>query len=386
MLKKNLNILDLLLSGAFFTILGILFLVEQLRVWNWLYIVLVVGLVVIIVLGTLNLIINWNHMASHFSSMVDLGMDMLLLLFASMLPNWFPLLMPRIIGIWLLIHAIVKGFKLSVMIRDHLKSKSRCVILLVLDSVFAFALIVNPFDYQKALTMIMGGYLILYGLHGILKAIRELIPGERVNLIALATPQFLSALLPPSLFHMILSKSQEDSDAIAFHAVKEDIPIDLEVMVHIAAKGPAKLGHVDLVYQDYFISYGCYDPHHRHVVGTYGDGVILMAKRDDYLRHAILNENKVIIGFGLHLNHDQKEKLETQIEALKDNLTVFFSDEQLQAQNKEILGDAQDYLSRVTRNVKAVSYTHLDVYKRQILYGIGTFDCIVTRNRIIFCG
>ena len=90
-----------------------------------------------------------------------------------------------------------------------------------------------------------------------------------------------------------------------------DIPVDMEVLIHLAPSGPAMFGHADVVYRGLVISYGCYDPHNRHLFGTLGDGVVIIAPKDTYIRNCLENENKTLIGFG------------------------------------------------------AVSYTHLDVYKRQ---------------------
>lgn len=356
MFKKQLNYFVMLISGLFFFILGICFFTNRLEIWNWLHLMLVFGLLAMVFIRLFNILVNYRKIENRFSQFMDSLFWIGLLTFASANPELFFILFPRVIGAWILLHAIIKGFVLSVKKRDHLPGILHSFIVLIFDLAMSFILMFKPGEYHSLISYGVGLYFMLYGGNLILDFFRELLPNNAgtvvMNKISLAIPPYFAALVPGQLIRTILNKKEEDIIKEEFEAVKKDIPIDLEIMVHLAPSGPAMFGHVDIIYNDIVISYGCYDPHHRRVFGTLGDGVVIIANRKDYLINCLANENKTLVGFGINLTENQKSVLDDKILEIFANFKDFQSDEELSCLHLPYKGDLDDYISRVTRNCK----------------------------------
>ena len=116
------------------------------------------------------------------------------------------------------------------------------------------------------------------------------------------------------------------------------------------------LGHADLIYRGFVISYGCYDPHNRHLFGTMGDGVVLMADRNPYIYNCLKNENKTLISFGIALDEEQKKRLNDRLLEVFGTFEDFYSDEDLKRKGLPYQGPCDD----------SVSYTHLHIHAQII--------------------
>lgn len=264
-------------------------------------------------------------------------------------------LVPVVLGVWLLILGIVKGITSYLMVHDHLPHARRQIFFTIVCLLSAAALIFKPIEYSLEVILVCGAYFIIYGIFFIYRSIIALIPESVVeaidNRFQLAIPTMMGALLPPHLMKVILSRSESDRQQEDFEVIKKEIQCDLEVIVHVAKSGPAQLGHCDLTYHGMLLSYGCYDPHVRYLLGTYGDGVAIIAPKNEYLYNCLKNENKVLVVFGLVLNKRQKEQLHQSLLESFEKFEPFYSDEELKRQGIEPKGICDDYLSRVTRHV-----------------------------------
>lgn len=360
MLKRHFNYFSMIATGIFFCVLGFSFIFSKLTPWNWLYFTLIIGIGVAGFLRMINFIVNFRKMNHHFMQFLDVVFWIILIIMSLANASLFYFLFPRLIGCWILLHAIVKVITISIKMKDHLPGWIHSLVFLIGDIVIVIILLFMPYQFPLFINAVMGSYFIIYGGNMLLDYIREVLPehsGETLDhKIRLAVPPFLAAIIPPTLMHVILDKDAEDQARDEFEAVKKDIPIDLEVFVHIAPKGPAMLGHVDLAYRGFLLSYGCYDPHERRLFGTLGDGVILVAPKDSYIHNCLANENKVMIGFGIALNQKQKEALNQRLLETFSEFEDFYCDEQLKQAGRPYKGECDDYLSRVTRNVDGANY------------------------------
>ncbi|MEG1301157.1 MAG: hypothetical protein RSC93_10685 [Erysipelotrichaceae bacterium] len=388
MLKKQINYLTIVSTGLFFFVLGVCFFTNRLEIWNWLYLTLVFGLLVMVGIRLLNIIINFKKIEHRFSQIMDMILWIILLIFAWANPVLFTNIFPRIIGCWILLHAISKCFVLNVKRRDHLKGILTSFIGLLFDVVMSFILLFDPNHYYTLISYAVGCYFMIYGGNLVLDFIREIVPNNSgtkiVKKIQLAIPPFLAALIPGRLMNLILNKKEEDVIKEEFEAIKKDIPIDLEVMVHLAPSGPAMFGHVDLIYRDIVISYGCYDPHHRKVNGTLGDGVVIVANRRDYLINCLKNENKILVGFGLNLVEHQKLLLDERIKQVFSSFVDFQSDEELKRKGLAYVGECDDYISRVTRNCENAHYYKIKKGKFHTFFVLYT-NCVSFVGNLIEC-
>lgn len=353
MLKRNFNCASLFAVGMFFIVLGSCFFFHTIQTWNWLYITLIAGISITGVLKIVNVIWNYRTVRHHRKQVLDALMWVFLVVQSIAFPQTFAILLPRVVGVWMLLHAVVKLIVLYIKVKDHLPLRWTRGISLMFDCVVGCYLLFEPARHYLFLSRVLGLYFVVYGLRELLEFLKEVLPsglGKRLDQkIQLAVPPTVSAIIPSQLMSVFLDRSQEDEVQMKFDAMKKEIVPDVEVMIHLAPSGPAQFGHVDMIYQDTVLSYGCYDPHTRKLVGTMGDGVVIISPMKTYVHNCLENENKVLIAFGISLNDEQKERLENKIRELSKQWVEFYSDEQRLQMGLPCEGDAKDYISRVTR-------------------------------------
>lgn len=353
MLKTNFNYFTMFITGTFFCVLGFSFIFDSMAVWNWLYMTFVLGVSIIGIIKLANLILNFRKLTHRLSQFIDVILWVIFIILSITIPDTFFAILPRLIGGWIMLHAIVKIIVLYIKIMDHLPKPIHSILFLIGDLIMAFFLLVNPMKHERIISYCMGIWFIIYGGNALLDLIREIIPtgsGEKLDQkIRLSVPPFMSVIIPPHLMSTLLNRDKEDQIKEQFEALKEDIPVDMEVLIHLAPSGPAKLGHADVIYRDLIISYGCYDPHNRHLCGTMGDGVVIIAPKNSYIRNCLENENKILISFGVSLNEEQKQRLNDRILEVFSTFIDFECDEQLKQAGKPYEGECDDYLSRVIR-------------------------------------
>lgn len=360
MLKKSFNYFSMFVTGTFFCVLGFSFIFGRWTPWNWLYFTLIIGIGIVGLLRIVNFVFNFRKLNHRLSQFLDVIVWISLIILSLANAKLFYFIFPRLVGGWILLHAIVKVITIHIKIKDHLPGWIKSFIFLIGDLIMVFILLFMPYQFPLLVDAVVGCYFLIYGGNSLLDLIRELLPahsGEKLdNKLQLAVPPFLAAIIPPTLMRTILDKDAEDQARDDFEAVKADIPVDLEVYVHVAPSGPAMLGHVDVAYRGFLISYGCYDPHERRLFGTLGDGVILVAPKNAYIRNCLTHENKILVGFGIALNEKQKVALNERLLETFSEFEDFCCDEELKRAGKSYKGECDDYLSRVTRNVKNAHY------------------------------
>lgn len=383
MLKKSFNYFTMLATGLFFCVLGESFIFHSLLVWNWLYLTFVIGIFLMGVIRICNIVLNYRKLSHKGGQYLDIVVWLMAILVSLLFPHSFFVILPRLIGCWILLHAIVKIIVFYIKIKDHLPIPIIKVIFLCGDLIMAFFLLVNPSAHEKVISFFMGAYFIIYGGNTLLDLLREILPsgsGKRLDeRMQLSIPPFLSAILPPHLMSKLLDKDKEDEIKERFDAIKADIPIDLEVLIHLSPSGPAMLGHADVVYRDFVISYGCYDPHNRRLFGTLGDGVVIIAPKHTYIYNCLKNENKTLIGFGISLNDEQKKRLNDRILEVFSTFSDFACDEQLKQKGKAYQGDCSDYLSRVSRTSPNAMFYKIKEGKLKTFF-------VVSSNCVYFLG
>lgn len=359
MLKKSLNITSTLLIGFTLIFVGYLFIHDYLFAISKTYQLYVIVLVLLTIASIIYVILTkWTQKKLHL--IVQVTFLCIVGIVGYNNSDMFFQVLPTMIGVWMLIQAVVKAISIQLMLKDQLPNIKRQVFFFIVDTIFGCTLFLDPLGHTRELAYLIGGYLIFYGLTFIYRCFTPFIPAQIVETIdekfQLAIPPMWGAVIPPHLMKVILSKSEQDQRSDDFDAIKYHIHCDLEVLVHVAKSGPAQLGHCDLVYHDHLLSYGCYDPSQRKLFGTYGDGVVILAPKDEYLYNCLEHENKVLVAFGIVLNEKQKEKLQFALLETFKKFEHFSSDEDLKRMGKEPLGPCDDYLSRVTRNVEHAQY------------------------------
>ncbi|MEG2684691.1 MAG: hypothetical protein RR929_01370 [Erysipelotrichaceae bacterium] len=386
MFKKNFEYLTMITSGIFFTIFGFNFIFNSDRAIRWVHYAFVIGLLVISILGIINIIINkkiTNHrFGKIFDGIIWLGLGILCLANELL----FYKLLFLIMGLWIGLHAIVKIIVLYTKIKDRLPGKLSGSIFLFFDLFISITLLTNPEEHGFLLTKILGVYLTVYGINFLLQLLRNVAPtsDELANKIQIALPPSISSWIPLQLIHFILKVDEDESKREAFKVVKDDIKTDLEILVHLAPHGPAMMGHVDVIYKEQAISYACYDPHTAKLHGSYGEGVVLIADRNEYLHNCLANENKMLISFGINLNEEQKKEIDKSILSMLGNTERFYSDEERKRLNMEPHGDGDNYISRVTKNCEH-SYFYKIKEGRFKTFFVLSSNCVAFTSKLTEC-
>lgn len=379
MLKKNFNYFTMFATGFFFCVLGLSFIFDSLAVWNWLYFTFVIGVSIAGIIKLFNIIINYRRLSHKGMQFLDLLVWAIAVILSLTIPKTFFALLPRLIGCWILLHAIIKIIVFYIRIKDHLPFQVLKVFYLCGDLIMAFYLLVNPGAHEEVISFFIGAYFFIYGGNTLLDLLREVLPhhsGDRLDQqLQLSIPPVLSAIIPPHLMSTLLDKDKEDEIQEHFDAIKKDIPVDLEVLIHLAPSGPAMFGHADMIYRGFVISYGCYDPHNRHLVGTLGDGVVIIAPKDTYIHNCLENENKTLISFGLSLHEEQKQRLNKRLLEVFSTFVDFESDEQLKQKGLPYQGECDDYLSRVTRTSPQARYYKIKEGKLKTFFVVSS-NCV----------
>lgn len=360
MLQKSFNFFTMFITGLFFTILGCSLILHRMEPWDWVYLTFSLGMYAIAGLRFINLIMSFKQLSNRLMGFLDILLWLVLGIISSANPYIFREVLPRIVGCWILLHTIVKAIVLYIKIENKLPGQIRSILLFFFDLTMCFILLFQPNKQAYLISYGVGIYLLIYGINMLWNFIREIIPrnsGTKLDQkIRLAIPPFLAAIIPPTLMHSILDGNEEEVAKQQFDVYKSTLKVDLEVFIHLASSGPAMLGHMDIVYKGIVMSYGCYDPHKRRLLGTMGDGVILVAPRNPYIRNCLEHENKILISFGISLKDEQRQRLEVKLQEIKDHFKEFYSDEQLYQKGLLHLKDSDDYISRVTRRVSQARF------------------------------
>lgn len=386
MLKKNFNYFSMFATGIFFCVIGFSFLFDSLAIWNWLYITFVIGISSLGIMKVFNILLNYRKVKHKFSQFADIVIWTIAIIISLIAPSTFYMVLPRIIGTWILFHAIVKIIVLYIRVSDKLTIHIITVIFLLGDLIMCFFLIIKPNEYEYLISCFMGVYFLIYGGNTLLDFVREITPsgsGEKLDQkIRLAVPPYLAALIPNHLMKTLLSKDKDDVVKEQYDEIKKDIPYDMEVLIHLAPSGPAMLGHADMIYRGLVLSYGCYDPHTRRLMGTMGDGVVIIAPRNSYIKNCLENENKTLISFGIYLNVAQKEKLNKRLLEVFGNFVDFESDEVLRQKGKPYVGACDDYISRVSRTSPTARFYKIKEGKLRTFFVLSS-NCVYFLSNLL---
>ncbi len=177
--------------------------------------------------------------------------------------------------------------------------------------------------------------MIIYSLSYFVNAISEILLhgmiGAKVkSKVRISLPVFLTALLPGKLiddFNAYFKLNEHQAKKLL---KKKEIPTDkdcpLEIYIHLVDKGFHRTGHVDLRYKNTAYSFGCYDHHSHFLGGLLSDGLLLMCDDDKYIDFCLKVEKKIVVGFGIALTDEQKEKIEENLAKISSNLVEWKTD------------------------------------------------------------
>lgn len=371
MLKMKVNSYNKLFEGLFFIFLGVLILKRWIALWALIHIILTIAF---LYHGTSCLITLISKREKKWMTIIEILFSYFVAAYALVNPIQFVQFIPFIIGLWALIHGIVQSINYYVYRKDCLRGTGWRLVIVLITFTLSGLLLLSPTRHLKGLSILAGFYLIFYGFVTASVVIKDLVSPvvkrKMIKHMSISVPIILSALLPTQAFLSVKALKNTKNSS-------EKIPCDLEVFIYLSSNGPESLGHTDICYKGKIYSYGCHDPENRKLMGTLGDGVLIVSERNAFLNHALTTENKIVIGYGISLSEKQKSIVEARIEEMMSRTTPW------QPAYQKGNTQATDYASRVYRGTKAQMFKFIEGKFRT--YFVFSTNCVLLADHLLRC-
>ena len=331
MVKEKINTITFLVIGVFLITTGILLLIENFLTLNTL--ILISGCLFCIK-GTIDF---FNYIIKKEKrNIINIILTILHISFGIICINnnsFILTTVSRIFSIYFLFIAITHLINYFIYVKYNIKGKLICIIKFIILFTLFILLLPKPIINAKYLSIIFSVYLILYGINSITNFLSEIIPLKTKNKVKksinIQLPILFTAFIPPILTRYI-NELLETEEEKKFNSKKKNLTSDLEVLIHLAPNGSASMGHVEISFKDKIYSYGNYNRHSRILFDSIGDGVILIANKQKYIKYCIEKRQRYIIEFGISLTSYEKKIVEERINKLINTNTIdYFSDKQL---------------------------------------------------------
>lgn len=299
-MSKIINTIIHATSGLLFIIIGIIYIIRNYTVYTLSFKLLGILTLISSLLKLINLILKRKKVLTNI---LDIFLNTILGILFINKPNLFIYLSTKIFSMYALIQSLCGFINLIIYKQDKLKGKIYILTTSTLSLMLSITLMFSKDTNSIYICYIIGLYLILYGITIISSSILT------KTKIVLPLPIIFTMFLPNILIKRILKGlTLEDS--------KEKQKPDLEIMIHLAEKGSAAMGHVEFAFEDKVYSYACYNYLNRRLFGGIGDGIFGIFDKKAYLKHCICEKNRFILSYGVKLTNKEKENIIKEIDKL----------------------------------------------------------------------
>ena len=360
MLEKRLNSLHLCVQGLVFIFVGILVISNR---SGLILDIFALFMLYYLLTGVLRLV-DWILHPKEFTKLIDSIANFVIGFFIEFTPRLQLKLLPWLFGIMLLVRAFINIISYLLFKRNHVRGRWQELFMFTFNSLVGLSMMFMPIVYVDEIMILIGCYLILYGVKDIKDTIKDEMKLDTKNRLKrkfhLPVPDMIAAIIPYRVLHYInhYFEEHEQENKPVLQDVKEDVNPELEVLIHVSDVGFGKIGHVDLCYHGYIISYGNYDASSYHLHEMIGDGVLFVAPKEKYIPFCIADSQKTLFGFGLTLTPDQQERIDQELKKLFENVIPWQSPYEKAKLNGDAKGmeDASFYASRLYKNTGAKMY------------------------------
>lgn len=186
---------------------------------------------------------------------------------------------------------------------------------------FGLAVIFHPLAKGRAISVIIGAYLLLYGVWTLVDALfllagRNVEASRTLSGLHVRMPVALAALLPSLAVDRINRELLTHQGDIVTR--KGPAPEQaLEVLFHLGHHVAMGFGHVDVCFRGRVYSYGCYDDASNRLGGLLSDGVFMLAEKESYLRYCQTVERKNLVGYEIALTGEQAARVRDALERIE---------------------------------------------------------------------
>lgn len=349
MLAKSINATTLLLNGITFIILGIcLFFINDLT----LKVLLLIFGGLTVLFGVFSILkLLWekqikNAWLSIINGVQDIVIGILIFFFSDFILHSLGICF----GLYLLLHTIVNSIEYFIYRKYLIKGRLRIILNILFLILFLIPLLFNREQNIQVTSIILGIYLIGYGVTKITDFLTILVPIRTTNRIKrqlqIPLPVILNAFIPRRLITLVNEMLEVENDNLS--CKKQSATPDIYVLIHLAKSGTAAMGHVEIAFEGKIYSYGNYDMHSRSLFDSIGDGVILVADKEKYIEYMVNKKERYLVEFGLSLTNKEKKVAKEQIEKLvSTNTSPYYSDLELFEKGLLPQGEYQDMSSNI---------------------------------------
>ena len=360
MLKKHINLFFLLCSGVFFLITGVTALISSQNLFKLIILTISYGLIFIGIIQLI-IIIGKREKSKYVQQLIQTIIDVFFGMFAINNIDFFIRTIVFCFGLYFLCNSILNLINCYIYNIANIKGKLRIYLQFLLTFIFSLMLIYKPNENIKYVGLILGIYFIVLGIMYISDYISEIMPRRTTEKIKKAIriplPVLATLFIPRFLINAINEMLKIESNSSDFVALKNNDKPDIYVIIHLANKGSAAFGHVEIAMGDKIYSFGNYNKHSRMLFDTIGDGIIAVADKKEYMEYEVTIQNRYLIEFGIKLTDTQKKKAKEVITNLitKDT-TPYYPDLQLYEMGKIEKGNYHDISSDMYKLANAKFY------------------------------
>lgn len=231
-------------------------------------------------------------------------------------------LFPIMFGIYMLVNGIIKFVTYVVFKKVENENFYNVLLGSVIDFIFSYIMIKEPSENIDNLTIILGIYIILFGVTYAKDFLKEIFPDimKKKRKKRITLPIIVSSMIPYGVLLKINNALNSYETPVKVKNKKVSGNVDLEIFIHVKDTAIGRFGHADLCYKGMVYSYGCYDEKSKKLFESLGNGTLFKTnERDKYLKFCTTNSDKTIFAFGITLADKEKEKIEKRLKKIEDD-------------------------------------------------------------------
>lgn len=388
---KNIDVYSMIFSGLLYLGLGILFLTQKSALIFALKSLLNLIIILFIVGGFLQILgfsliekKRINALSRILGFIVNISMAGIIYFRPKLVISIFPVFF----GIYAIIGGIIRLLLYIQYKKNAIKRRGFTALISLTLMVLGTLIILNPLSSILPISNIIGIFFILYGISFLIDALLDGIPLEAKDSfkrrVRISLPVFMVALIPHSILMKINKAFEtEEINKEDLIAIKEDGPLDLEVLIHVADKGVGALGHVDIYFDNKVLTYGSYDEDTYKLAGIISDGIFMeVDSKEKYIEFSQREKGKTMFGFGLRLTPEQKERVREKIDHIHRDLYRWKSKSERDEEKGIVLDKPrEDYASILYQNLRGKMYK----FKKgpfKTYFALNT-NCVLLADKIV---
>lgn len=251
----------------------------------------------------------------------------------------FLILFPLIFGFYMFLNGITKLLTYIIYKEQKLKGYHPTLLSSMVDFGFSFIMIFNPSNNIKRLTIMLGIYLILFGITYFYDFLKETFPNfhffNNKRRFRITLPTCIAMLIPYSIYTKINNMLDKYVTPVNISNKDKNKSIDLEIYIHVKNTVIGSIGHADLYFDNKIYSYACYDDESKKLFNTLGDGMlIIMQNKNKYLKFCTSHSKKTIFAFGITLTEKQKLAIRKELNKITEHSYRWLCNRELDNSNK----------------------------------------------------